>query len=165
MPDTKLIEFDIFRTLHVIENNKDLNKIFKGYVPNLNYNMLGTMARAKTLDSEILARAKEIFEGIIVENEKMLKAYTTLIIKKKRKRPIRYYGKEKILQDLKKNGKSEVDSALLSLNGLRNTMSRLRRRCINEKVLNKNILTTSDYRTIVAAVKILESRVKPILKK
>lgn len=163
MHSTVQAPFNIFKTLYVIENNKSLNKIFLEYTPNLSYNIIKTMANNNKLESEILERARDIFENIIRQDDKMLIKYQTFNTLKVK--PSKYYGKKRVLQDLKNNPKSEVDSALLALNDLRNTLAKLRTRCAKDKLHDKKILNSRDYRDIVASVRLLQTRVKPILLK
>lgn len=156
-------EFDVLKTLYVIENDPDLNKIFKKFVPSSSYNTLYSIVKNGKLELEIVENLKEIY-NIILSNKKMLEKYGPI---KSSTRRSKYYGKKKLLDDISNGEKTEVDRALLALNDLLNTVSKLRSRCIRDKEpqRTKKILTAADYRAIVGIVNVLNAKVKPILLK
>ncbi len=160
------VKFNILKTLYIIEHNKDLNKIFKGYYPDLSYNSLRIMAKDASLEPKVLEISQNIFDSIIKENSKMLEKYVELNLKKIAPKPSKYYGKEKILKDIIKAGKkTDLDHALFAINDLRNITARLRRKCIIDKTSHLPILTKEDYRNIAASVSTLQKKLKYITKK
>jgi hypothetical protein len=85
--------------------------------------------------------------------------------KKKNKLP-KHYGKEQILKDIEtNNGKSELDAAMLALNDLRNIYSKLKHRCIKDKLRGTNNLTITDCRDIIAVVRIVQNKLNNIIEK
>ena len=163
------IEFNIFKTLKVIENDKVLDEMFREDNPNISYNLLHTMAKQDSLDSNLLDKAKEIFNRIITQNKRPLDEYLKIDDikneqKNKKKFP-KYYGKKRIMEDIKSNNAtSELDRAMLALNSLRNITARLRARGIKDKLAGTNVLSCNDCRDIIAAVRIVENKVSNILK-
>jgi len=167
------LEFDIFKTLTVIENDLVLDEIFRGDDRNVSYSLLRTMAKQNTLSSDLLERANEIFERVILVKSNYANQYQKLNIndtpaveEPQKTRPSKYYGKQRILKDVELNdGKlTELDRALLGLNTLRNLTARLRARGKNDKLNGTKKLSDSDCRDIVAAVRIVEKKVNNILK-
>jgi len=162
------IEFDLFKTLKVIESNIVLDDLFRKD-KNISYNSLYSKASKDILDLDLLEKAKEIFDRVISKNQKPLEQYLKLtsneINKSKRKLP-KHYGKKRIMEDIQSNNTtSELDRAMLALNTLRNISSKLRARGIKDKLMGTNILTDLDCRDIVAAVRVIENKVSNILKK
>ena len=159
--------YDIFKALHVIEHDKDVDEIFRSDKIKLTYPMLRTMAKSKTLDEATADRVKEIFDRIIVKNQKLFKRYKSIIddVSAEPKLP-KWYGKNRVLNDIKLNNEtSELDMAMLSLNKLKNIYSRLNARTIKDKHNETKILTKTDYREIIAVVRMVENKMDKILNK
>lgn len=160
------IQFDVFKTLYIIENDKMLDGLLKRYVPNVSYSLLRTMFKDNTLESKTLEIIESIFNDVIKEDEKIIDKYESLgldtIITKAR--PSKFYGKEKTLQDIAANGKTELDLALLAINDMKNNIAKLRRRCINAK-RGQTTLCDEDYRGIVAATQTFTKKITPVIKK
>jgi hypothetical protein len=136
--------------------------------------MLYTLAKQGILTPEIIERANGVFEHIILKNEKPRLAYLKLSSTDPEEKPVdttkpkksKHYGKKRILEDIKVNNQtSELDRAMLALNGYRNMYSKLKNRCINDKLNNTKKLTDSDCRDIVAVLKLIENKLSTILKK
>lgn len=178
------LEFNIFKTLYVIEHNKDIDEIFRGTV-NLSYNVLNTLAKQNGLTQEHEDIIKEVFDVIISRNEEPLNQYLSLnsdftssdevkeeaeeesIDKKSNRKLPKHYGKKQIEKDIEANGgvKTELDRAMLALNDLRNIYTCLKNRGISDKILLTNKLTDEDCRNIVAAVRTLNNKIDYILNK
>lgn len=160
--------FDIFKALYVIEHDADLNEIFRDGKKDISFNALRSFAKLGTLPQETVDKVNEIFELIICKTKKLLNTYNKVTIEEiqNNTKPPKHYGKKRILQDIQNNqGKSELDRAMLALNDMRNIYSKLKSRCIKDKLNEQHILTRSDYRDIVAIVRILENKVSHILSK
>lgn len=86
---------------------------------------------------------------------------------KKEKALPRRYGKENIMKDIEKQGgtATSVQRAALSVNRLKNIYVNLDKRLIKDMLLDERILTVEDYRVISATIEMLETKLKPILKK
>lgn len=159
------IEFDVFKTLYIIENDKMLDGLLKRYVPNISYNLVRTMAKDNTLESKTLEIIEGIFTDVIKEDEKIIEKYENLTLETTIKiRPSKFYGKEKTLKDIAANGKTELDLALLAINDMKNNIAKLRRRCINGKK-GQSTLLDEDYRGIVAATQTFTKKITPVIKK
>jgi hypothetical protein len=177
---TDVLEFDIFKTLHVIEHNKDIDEIFRSSV-NLTYNVLNTLAKQDSLSQEHQDIIKEIFDVIISKNEEPLNQYLKIgdnviesddkqdkVTDKKKVRTLpKHYGKKQIEKDIEANGgvKTELDRAMLALNDLRNIYTCLKNRGISDKMLGTTKLTDEDCRNIVASVRTLNNKIEYILNK
>ena len=184
--ETTQVEFDIFKTLHVIEKDTVLSDIFMSDI-DIPFNVLKSMAKQGTLNPDTIERAKKIFDEIIVTNNEPLLMYTKYkedavelldiaLVKEipiktpskdnkpKRKLP-KHYGKKRILQDIESSdNKTELDRAMLALNDLRNMYTKLKNRGISDKVENTKKLSDEDCRTIVAVVRIVQNKVNEIIK-
>jgi hypothetical protein len=159
-------EFDFFRTLKVIESDKDLDEIFRDGKSNISYTLLSTLAKQGIIPAETIDRAKEIFERLILKNKKPLEKYLKVDLIKKEKKLPKHYGKKRILEDIKNsNSKSELDRAMLALNDMRNIYAKLKARGIKDKMNGTHNLTKNDCRDIIATVRIMKNKVAHILNK
>lgn len=161
--------FDAYKTLCIIEKDKDLSEIFKDGKSGVSYTLLKTSAKQGALPLETIEMLREIFERIILKNKIPLTKYISVGDNNKkpykRKFP-KYYGKKRILEDIRaKKTKTELDGAMLALNEMENIYTKLINRAIKDKINGQAILTTNDCRTIIAVVRTLENKVKSILKK
>lgn len=79
----------------------------------------------------------------------------------------RRYGKVKILSDIKEQGGKATNPQLtaLAVNDLKNIYVNLSNRLIKDMLLEDKILTDEDMREIRSAIKIVENKLKLILKK
>lgn len=171
---TDELVFDVFKTLYVIEHNKEIDKIFKQKVK-VSYNVLNSMAKQNTLSDDHQEIIRTIFDLIILRNDEPLKMYTKIDFNqnepnsnksKKRKLP-KHYGKKQIEKDILSNNgiKTELDRAMLALNDLRNIYSSLKNKGISDKVSSTDKLTEEDCRNIVASVRILKNKLQYITNK
>ena len=108
----------------------------------------------------------------ILTNEEIVKEPIKDIIKdkvssKKESDVPRRYGKVKILSDIKEQGGKATNPQLTSLavNDLKNIYVNLSNRLIKDMLLEDKILTDEDMREIRSAIKIVEAKLKLILKK
>jgi len=163
------VEFDIFKTLHVIENDKVINEIFRDGDSKLSYRILCSMAKQGALKASMVENIEEVFDSLIVKNPTLLKKYTKLsdedIDNGDAKLP-KHYGKQQILKDIEENGsKTELDRAMLALNDLRNIYAKLKARGIKDKKLGTKNLNRDACRDIIATVRIVENKLSNILNK
>jgi len=160
--------FNIYKVIYVIENDKVLDDIFRDGDNNLSYAMLRTMAKNGTIPQETLTNLEEMFNRIISKNQSPLNKYLKLTdkdVEDTQNKIPKHYGKKRILEDINSNqSKSELDRAMLALNDLRNMYSKLKNRGIKDKIQNTQKLNTENCRDIIAAVRILENKLKYILK-
>ena len=108
----------------------------------------------------------------ILTNEEIVKEPIKDIIKdkvssKKESDVPRRYGKVKILSDIKEQGGKATNPQLtaLAVNDLKNIYVNLSNRLIKDMLLEDKILTDEDMREIRSAIKIVEAKLKLILKK
>ena len=76
---TNELEFNLTKVLTVIEQDKDLDEIFRDGKITTPYNMLHTMVAQDAIPEEMVERAKGIFEHIILGNQKPRMAYLKLL--------------------------------------------------------------------------------------
>ena len=76
---TNELEFDLLRVLTVIEQDKDLDEIFRDGKITTPYNVLKIMVSQDAIPEEMLERAKGIFDHIILGNQKPRMAYVKLL--------------------------------------------------------------------------------------
>jgi hypothetical protein len=162
---TSEIKFNLIKTLNIIENNNELISLLLKKTPNLSFSLVKTMAHEGSIQSVVLKRAEDIFNQIILPNTKLLSKYQTAEEKIKEKKS-KHFGKVRVLQEIEKAGqKTEVDSALLALNLLKNLNAKLRRRLVHDKFELNKIFISEDYRNIIASAETFEKNVRDMLKK
>jgi len=187
------ITFDLLKVMKVIEGDKDLDGIFRDGKITQPYSMLYTLIEQEAFPEEMLERAKGIFDHIILEHHLPKLAYTKLfredtsetspapitvteapevtsetsseVPAPKYKLP-KHFGKLKILESINEAKETtEVDRALLALNGYRNMYSRLKARCIKDKLTGSKSLSDADCKDIVAILRLMENKLAHITKK
>jgi hypothetical protein len=86
---------------------------------------------------------------------------------KKEKELPRRYGKEKILEDVKKQGgkPTPLQNAMLRVNDLKNIYVNLQARGIKDMLGGTNLLSDTDCRDITSAITIIERKLESILKR
>jgi len=86
---------------------------------------------------------------------------------KKEKALPRRYGKDNILKDIEKQGGKATNAQLtaLAVNDLKNMYVNLNSRLVNDMLTENKKLTDEECREIRATIKILENKLRPILKK
>jgi hypothetical protein len=162
---TENVTFDVFKTLHVIEHDKILDGIFRESTA-ISYNVLRTMSKTKTINHEIYQTIEEMFTHLIQNNPAKLKKYNNVKEEDTEPSVSKYYGKQRILQDIETTGeKTELDKAMIALNEFKNIYAKLRRRGIKDKIHGTKVLTVQDCRTITAMVRMMKNNFEPILKK
>lgn len=164
---TSQASFNSLKALYVIEHDADLSEIFRDGKKDISFNALRTLAKLGTLPQETVDNLNEIYTRIICKTKKLASAYNKLILEEieNSSKPPKHYGKQRILQDIEAQGKTELDRAMLALNDMRNAYTKLKRRCIKDKLSEKHTLTRNDYREIVAITRILQNKVNEILSK
>lgn len=79
----------------------------------------------------------------------------------------KWYGKERILEDIKNQGgvATNPQLAALSNNDLKNIYLTMNNKCINDMLTDTRKLTDEEYRTYKSAVRTIQNILTPILKK
>lgn len=185
--------FEPIITLSVIEGNEDLKALFTDEIK-LPFTVLYRLAKENKLSDDTSDYLKIMFDNLILTKKEYIKKYLQIAdvssinvrldvskesievveiheivetqpISEKIKLP-RRYGKVKIEEDIKKQGgkATEAQQAALAVNNLKNIYVNLNTRLIKDLLLDKKRLTDKDYREIKAAVKIVEDKLRHILK-
>jgi hypothetical protein len=158
--------YDVAKTLHVIENDKTLDEIFRDDSVTMTYAMLQSLAAKNMLKPETSDRIREVYDRLILKNKTLLKKYNSVVAEPSEPKLPKWYGKQRILADIAANKETtELDRAMLALNRMKNIYSRLNARVIKDKHNEKNILTRADYREIIAITRTLENKMADILNK
>lgn len=102
-----------------------------------------------------------VAEIAIVEKPATKKTTTTT------KKLPKWYGKEKIVQDIKNQGGVGTNPQLAALanNDLKNIYLTMNNKCINDMLTDTRKLTDEEYRTFKSAVRTIQNVLNPILKK
>ena len=165
----KELDFNIYKTLKVIEDDEDLKSIFKEDIKT-DFDMLYRLIKDELLPDTILDYAKDIFDNIIITKQDLIDKYQSLEIgdapkKYSKKKVPRRYGKAQILKDIADGKPSELQRAMLSINKLKNIYVNLNARCIKDTMGMTTLLSNTDCRDIVATVTTVEKRLEDILKR
>jgi translation elongation factor EF-4 len=124
--------------------------------------------RVLNSDVEILITVEIVTQEIptvaeiaIVEKPATKKTTTTT------KKLTKWYGKEKIVQDIKNQGGVGTNPKLAALanNDLKNIYLTMNNKCINDMLTDTRKLTDEEYRTFKSAVRTIQNVLNPILKK
>jgi hypothetical protein len=174
------LEYDAVAALMVIGKDKDLLEIFLEDTT-LTYSEVKEQLLFGTLPDSIKDSIKNLFDKIILSKPLFIDWYLRIVnsdnkeiteepkkekpTKEDKKLP-RRYGKELILKDIANQGGKASNAQLtaISVNDLKNLWANLSNKMIKE-LLGTPILNDTDYREIRATIKILETKLKPILKK
>lgn len=162
------IDFDVIKTLNTVESDSDLTSVFRDEIKT-DYEILRNMARDKTLPKNIVGILKELFEKIILERKNFREYYMGISDSAPPEVPQlpRRYGKNKVLEDIKKAGgkKTELQRAMLAINDLKNMYVNLSNKCIKAYIGGEDCLNDTDFKAIVATSELVHKKLNPILKK
>lgn len=157
------IDFDMLATLALVNNNQVLNKIFtKGR----DITLINSLASNNSLTKEIKNDLKLLFDTVISQDKHLITEYAKFYTPKEVKvKPPRRMGKKAVLSKVSELGhKSELHSALLALNDIKNDMARLNRFLISVEVGQKEV-SSHDLRQIIALSKSFSKHTKEVIKK
>ena len=183
------LEYNEIVTLNLIEKDTDLCSIFKEDI-NLPFNILYRMSKDNCLSQEIKDMIFELFDKVICCKKTYVDKYKRiqnaepqiqethiplvqelpLVLEtkpKKEKATPRRYGKVAIQQDIARQGGRATNAQLtaLAVNDLKNIWVNLNARLVKDMLLEDKILTDEDYRDIRSSVKIVQTKLKNVLKK
>jgi hypothetical protein len=151
-------------TKELLENIFDKVILVK---PNL-IDLYKRLASQGSIDIKAVEPVAEVL-GVITETiEKPIKEIIKDKVSSKKESDVpRRYGKVKILSDIKEQGGKATNPQLtaLAVNDLKNIYVNLSNRLIKDMLLEDKILTDEDMREIRSAIKIVEAKLKNILKK
>jgi hypothetical protein len=151
--DIKEIIFDFFDKVISTKKNyvekylRVLNSDFENLVP----------AEVVTQEIPVIVEVAPVEKPIIATKK-------TLATTKKLPK---WYGKEKIVQDIKNQGGVGTNPQLAALanNDLKNIYLTMNNKCINDMLTDTRKLTDEEYRTFKSAVRTIQNVLNPILKK
>ena len=183
------LEYNEIVTLNLIEKDTDLCSIFKEDI-NLPFNILYRMSKDDCLSQDIKDMIFELFDKVICCKKTYVDKYKRiqnaepqiqetaipldqelpLVLEtkpKKEKATPRRYGKVAIQQDIARQGGRATNAQLtaLAVNDLKNIWVNLNARLVKDMLLEDKILTDEDYRDIRSSVKIVQTKLKNLLKK
>jgi hypothetical protein len=151
--DIKEIIFDFFDK--VISTKKSY---VEKYIRVLNSD-IESLVPPKVETQEIPAIVK--VEPVEIPITKSIKSTPTI------KKLPKWYGKEKIVEDIKNQGGVATNPQLAALanNDLKNIYLTMNNKCINDMLTPNRKLTDEEYRAFKSAVRTLQNLLNPILKK
>lgn len=187
------LEYNEMIVLSIIESDEDLITIFRE-VTLLSFDVLRRSSEQGKLSNEIRATIVGIFDSIICTKLEYVKTYNKYLVcgvevstplvgeigvvlappsKPKKKKKVnekalpKWYGREKVLADIEREGgkATPVQRASLSVNDLKNLYVKLNNRLIKDMLLDTQILSDEDYRTITSTIVMMKNKLEPIFKK
>jgi hypothetical protein len=194
METTQTIEtkFDLFKTLYLIKTEQELLDVYDMGVK-ISIQTTITNAKNNLIGDETLIYLKDIFTHIILNNVKFLDKYNRVNSSKtltavttntipptppielsEKEYPIpRRYGKEKIVDDVKKDNRklTVIERALISCNNIKNIHVNLERRLIHDLFVDREdidgdkVLTDGECRDIIAIAELMTNKLKALLDK
>ena len=161
---TETLEFNALRTLKVINKDNLLQKVYINKAGNYGYTTLLGAAQANELADDVLVILEDIFKEIITKSDSHKKLYNEVVLKETQPRR---YGKAQIQADIKKqDGKATtLQKTMLNLANLKAMNANLMSKGVSDQFKGTQKLSKEELRTINAAIRDFEKKVKPILKK
>lgn len=164
----KDISFNELVTIEFIKQNEILSDLVTEKTK-LTINVVKALAEKNNLSQETKNFICDVFNEIIITDEKNKKIYEKLLGGKQTKLNVlpRRYGKNKLKKDIEKQGgtPTNVQLTALSINKLKNTYLKLERLIIYEMFSGERKLTDENYREIRSAIDIVDNKLKKIQKK
>lgn len=188
------LDYNELVALNVIEKDKDLYNMFTEDVK-LPFSMLYRMSKENLLNEDIKKIIFDFFDDVISTKksyiEKYLRVFNSdlenlvpqkidtqeipkeevivkeLPVKKVTTKKLpKWYGKEKIMIDIKNQGGVPTIPQLAALanNDLKNIYLAMNSKCINDMLTDNRKVSDEEYRTYKSAVRTLQNMLKPILK-
>jgi hypothetical protein len=187
--NTQTLEFDLLNTLALMNEEVSLSGLLKGKT-DLTLPTLITTAKKGLISEDLNKYIEDIFNKIIINREQYLDRYRYLSTKevvaeakpKPNKQPKedekefklpRRYGKDDIVDDIKDQGgkPTELQTAMLCLNDIKNLTIRLQNRGISDIFTDKGViigdkkLSSKDCRNIISTTETILKKLKPIVGK
>ena len=188
------VDYNEYIALEVIEKDEMLYEIFTEDI-SMSFNLVKTLSKEDKLSEETKTFIKDLFDNIILTKISLINKYIYLAKaaglnlnavmlnsnedepeveaeKPTRKKAVtkilpRRYGKELIEQDIILNGgkPTNVQLTALMVNDLKNIVSKLNTRMVNDLLSDDPIYNDEEYREIRSTIQIVKNRLRPILKK
>ena len=165
------IEFDVNKVLFIIESNESLKKSFSD---SYDLTTVKSMVSSNSLTDNVLESLKSIYELIILNDDFLSVEYANLSndnlsTNKSTKKPKKYrkwMGKEAVEELIAENGgvKTELHSALLAHNDMKNTWLRANRFLIKAQTDGIDV-DSKKLREIIALSKTFKKQMDSAIKK
>lgn len=165
------LKFDLLTTLMLIKSDEFLFSIYSEKIETPINISVSLIKLNHSLSKENKEYIFEIFDKVILTNEKYCESYKNLLSlnkPKKNKKLPRRYGKEKIMKDVQNQGfpATSLQRTLIDVYELRNIHVKLADRCISDMFGDTpKHFTSEDCRKISAIIKTLQNQVNIIIKK
>lgn len=127
------INFDLLSVLSIIKENNILKKMFDDNI-STDIKFISYQYKNSILNKEVETYIRELFDQIILKDEKMLKNYLTIFNEQLPPNPVlkvsrlpKCFGKSKILKKIEyqEGVTTPIDEYMLSLNDLRNAYEKM----------------------------------------
>lgn len=173
----KDINFDLVRTVQVIQMDETLKSMFLKMFPTNDFNTVLEAAKKGILDKESSDYAEGVYNNIILSKNSLKELYMRNIVtiptkpstvkktKPEVKKLPKEYNKTKIQLDIKERGDSkpnEFEKAMLALNDMKNIRARLNNKGKKQRYANGKPFTDAECREIIAVVGIIKNRLGKI---
>ena len=164
------IEFDVNKVLFIIESNESLKKSFSD---SYDLTTVKSMVSSDSLPDNVLESLKSIYELIILNDDLLSVEYANLSndnlpTNKPTKKPKykKWMGKKAVLELIAENGgvKTELHSALLAHNDMKNTWLRANRFLIKAQTDGIDV-DSKKLREIIALSKTFKKQMDSAIKK
>ena len=170
------INFDLVRTVQVIQMDEDLTAMFVKKFPEANFDSVLEAAKKGVLDNESVKYAEGIYNSIILSKKVLKELYVRNLVavstpksevkeKKARVKKLpKEYNKIRIDADVKENGgvATEFHKAMLALSNMKNIRARLNAKGNRQRYADGKPFTDAECREILAVVQIIENRLGKI---
>lgn len=160
----KEIIFNELVTIEFINQNEILSDLLNEKTK-LTINVVKALAEKNNLSQDTKKFICDVFNDIIITDEKNKKTYEKLLENKRQNKENvlpRRYGKNKLKKDIENQGgtATNVQLTALSINKLKNIYLKLERLIISEMFSDERKLTDENYREIRSAIDIVENKLK-----
>lgn len=177
----KNLDFDLVRTIKVIQMDKDLNTIFtKNFLEGKDESFETVLNAAKNglMAVEASQYAESIFTDIILKRKSLTELYsrnvapaketvvkTSVAKAPKVKKLPKEYNKIRIVADIKENDgvATEFHKAMLALNEMKNMRAKLNAKGNRQRYADGKPYTDAECREIIAVVQIMKNRLSKIV--
>ena len=160
----KTTDFNIVKTLKLINKEPLLNEIFKSDYPDFNHMNYKGKAEKGTLGKEVVDSIEEIFTSIVKNREEFLSEYETIEVVEATPRR---YGKVQIEKDIKEQGgiANDLQLMMLDVNDIKSMQINLIGKGTSDRYKGTEKLSMADIKVIRAAILTFKKKVLPITKK
>lgn len=172
------INFDLVRTVQVIQMDETLKAMFVKKFPTDDFNKVLEAAKKGILDTESATYVEGIYNSVILGKKALKELYSRNLVaakaevktevkakvKNRVKKLPKEYNKARIEADIKDNDgvATEFHKAMLALNDMKNIRARLNNKGKRQRYADGKPFTEEECRTIIAVVGIMKNRLNSI---